>query len=56
MSFTDEEITYLRSQPLARIATVAPDGQPDVVAVGFKFDGTHSYVGGHDPVKTPEVP
>ncbi len=52
MSFTDEEITYLRSQRLARIATISPDGQPDVVAVGFEFDGTHFYVGGMDPVKT----
>ncbi|WP_428343099.1 pyridoxamine 5'-phosphate oxidase family protein [Mycobacterium sp.] len=30
MSFTDEEVAYLNSQPLGRIATVAPDGQPDV--------------------------
>ncbi len=53
MSFTDEEIAYLRSQPLARIATVAPDGQPDVAPVGFEFDGTYFYVGGHgDPGRT----
>ena len=52
MSFTDEEITYLRSQPLARIATVAPDGQPDLAPVGYEFDGTRFYVGGHDPAKT----
>ena len=32
MSFSDQE--------------VAPDGQPDVVPVGFEFDGTHLYVGG----------
>jgi pyridoxamine 5'-phosphate oxidase family protein len=52
MSFTDEEVAYLRSQPLARIATVAPDGQPDVAPVGFEFDGTHFYVGGRDPEST----
>ena len=52
MSFTDEEVAYLRSQPLARLATVAPDGQPDVVPVGFEFDGTHLYVGGLDPART----
>jgi pyridoxamine 5'-phosphate oxidase family protein len=52
MSFTDEETTYLRSQRLARIATVSPDGQPDVVPVGFEFDGTHVYVGGLDPART----
>lgn len=44
--FTDEEITYIRSQPLARFATVSADGQPDVAPVGFEFDGRHFYVGG----------
>jgi len=52
MSFTDEEVAYLRSQPLARLATVAPDGQPDVAPVGFEFDGTCLFVGGFDPVRT----
>jgi len=52
MSFTTEEIAYLRSQRLARIATVSADGQPDVVPVGYEYDGTHLYVGGMDPVKT----
>jgi pyridoxamine 5'-phosphate oxidase family protein len=52
MSFSDEEVAYLRSQRLARIATVSPDGQPDVVPVGYEFDGAHLYVGGIDPVKT----
>lgn len=52
MSFTDEEINYLRSQRLARIATVAPDGQPDVTAVGFDFDGAYFYVGTHATTKT----
>ena len=52
MSFTDEEIAYLRSQRLARIATASSDGQPDVVPVGYEFDGTHIYVGGLDPAKT----
>lgn len=52
MSFTDEEIAYLQSQRLARIATVAPDGQPDVSPVGFEFDGSHLYVGGLDLKRT----
>lgn len=52
MAFSDEEVAYLRSQRLARLATVAPDGQPDVVPVGFEFDGTHIYVGGMEPVNT----
>ena len=46
MSFTDEEIAYLRSQPLARLATLGSDEQPDVVPVAFEFDGTYFWVGG----------
>jgi pyridoxamine 5'-phosphate oxidase family protein len=52
MSFSDEEVAYLRSQRLARLATVAPDGQPDVVPVGFEFDGRYLYVGGMAPART----
>ncbi|WP_262699504.1 MULTISPECIES: PPOX class F420-dependent oxidoreductase [Streptomyces] len=52
MSFTEEEIRYLRSQQLARIATVSADDQPDVAPVGFEYDGTYLYVGGADPVRT----
>lgn len=52
MSFTEEEIAYLRTQRLARIATVAADGQPDVMPVGYQFDGKDFYVGGMNPVKT----
>ena len=52
MSFSDEELAYLRSQRLARIATVSRDGQPDAVPVGFEYDGTHLYIGGIDPVRT----
>nr|WP_307624010.1 PPOX class F420-dependent oxidoreductase [Nocardia lijiangensis] len=52
MSFTEEEVEYLRTQRLARVATVDPDGQPDVVPVGYEFDGTHIYIGGWDPVRT----
>jgi pyridoxamine 5'-phosphate oxidase family protein len=44
--FTDEETAYLRSQPIARLATVSASGQPDVVPVGFEFDGTCFFVGG----------
>jgi pyridoxamine 5'-phosphate oxidase family protein len=46
MSFTAEERDYLPSQPLARLATVADDGQPDVVPVGYEFDGSRFWVGG----------
>jgi pyridoxamine 5'-phosphate oxidase family protein len=46
VSFTDEEVAYLRSQPVARFASVGADQQPDVVPVAFEFDGTHFWVGG----------
>lgn len=52
MAFSDEEIGYIRSQRLARVATVSADGQPDVVPVGFEFDGTHFVIGGYDPGRT----
>ena len=46
VSFTDDEVSYLRSQPIARLASVGRDQQPDVVPVAFEFDGTHFWVGG----------
>ena len=46
MSFTDEEIAYLRSQPIARLATLGPGAQPDVVPLSFEFDGTYFWFGG----------
>ena len=46
MAFTDEELAYLSTQPLARLATVGPDGQPDVVPVAFEVDGSVLWVGG----------
>ncbi|MCL2541176.1 MAG: PPOX class F420-dependent oxidoreductase [Nocardioidaceae bacterium] len=52
MSFTDEEIAYIRSQRLMRVATVSDDGQPDVVPVGFELDGEQFYVGGYNPTNT----
>ena len=36
--FTKEEIEYLRSQTLSRLATVGPDGQPHVIPVTFWFN------------------
>jgi pyridoxamine 5'-phosphate oxidase family protein len=44
--FTDQQVAYLRSQGMARIATVAADGQPDVVPVAFEFDESAFWVGG----------
>ncbi|KAA3646100.1 MAG: PPOX class F420-dependent oxidoreductase [Chloroflexi bacterium] len=44
--FTQPEIEYLNAQPLARMATVSSQQQPDVAAVGFDFDGEYFYVSG----------
>lgn len=45
--FSEQELVFLRAQPLARIATVNDEGQPTVDAVGFEFDGARFYIGGH---------
>lgn len=55
--FTQNEIEYLKSQRLARIATAASTQQegsvqPDVVPVGFDFDGEYLYVGGMNLLKS----
>jgi pyridoxamine 5'-phosphate oxidase family protein len=48
--FTDEEIEYLNSQLLGRIATVNPDDQPHVVPVSFRYNAELDTIdiGGHD--------
>jgi pyridoxamine 5'-phosphate oxidase family protein len=43
--FPDNEIEYLKSQRLARLSTVSSRGQPDVVPVGFEFDGKYFWFG-----------
>lgn len=45
-TFSEKEIAYLKSQRLARIATVSANGDPDVAPVGFTFDGQHLLIGG----------
>ena len=51
--FTAEEIAYLLSQRLGRLATVGPDGQPHVVPVGFRYNPELDTIdiGGHDFAK-----
>jgi pyridoxamine 5'-phosphate oxidase family protein len=46
LAFSDDEVAYLRSQPVARLATVNADGGPDVVPVAFEVDDAHIWVGG----------
>lgn len=36
--FTPEEIAYLQSQRLGRLATIGKDGEPHVVPVGFRYN------------------
>ena len=51
--FTDEEIDYLNTQILGRLATVGPDGQPHAVAVSFRYNAQLDTIdiGGHDFAK-----
>ena len=44
--FTDDEKAFIKSQAIARISTVAPDGQPDVSPVSFIFEDDCFYIGG----------
>ncbi len=37
-SFTPQEIAYLQSQLLGRLATVGVDGDPHVVPAGFRYN------------------
>src|SRR5579859_5301752 len=36
--FTEKEIEYLLSQRLGRLATVRPDGTPQIAPVGFRYN------------------
>jgi pyridoxamine 5'-phosphate oxidase family protein len=36
--FTDKEIAYLLSQRLGRLATVRPEGKPQIAPVGFRYN------------------
>jgi pyridoxamine 5'-phosphate oxidase family protein len=50
--FTEKEITYIQSQPLARLATVSTSLQPDVAPVGFTWDGEKFFITGFDITRT----
>jgi len=51
--FTSDEISYLHSQMLGRLATVDPHGQPHVVPVAFRYNPELDTIdiGGHDFAK-----
>jgi pyridoxamine 5'-phosphate oxidase family protein len=44
---SEEEVKYLKTQRLARIASASPKGVPEVSPVGFEFDGKYFWVGSH---------
>jgi pyridoxamine 5'-phosphate oxidase family protein len=52
--FTAEEIAYLQSQRLGRLATVDEKGNPHVVPVGFRYNPEQESIdiGGHNIVPT----
>jgi pyridoxamine 5'-phosphate oxidase family protein len=43
--FNKGETEYLKSQFIARFATATNKGKPNVVPVGFEFDGRYFYIG-----------
>jgi pyridoxamine 5'-phosphate oxidase family protein len=52
--FTPEEIAYLQSQRLGRLATVSEKGEPHVVPVSFRYNPEQDSIdiGGHNIVST----
>ncbi len=52
--FTPEEIAYLQSQRLGRLATVSEKGELHVVPVGFRYNPEHESIdiGGHNIAPT----
>jgi pyridoxamine 5'-phosphate oxidase family protein len=42
--FSEEEIEYMASQRLGRVATVGPDGQPHVVPTSFRYNPEHDAI------------
>lgn len=52
--FTPEEVVYLQSQRLGRLATIDKKGDLHVVPVGFRYNGEEDTIdiGGHDIAHT----
>ncbi len=48
VTFSENEQSYLKSQPLGRLGTASKTGRPDVAVVSFDFDGQYFYVSGRD--------
>jgi pyridoxamine 5'-phosphate oxidase family protein len=52
ISYSKEEVKFLKESKLARLATVSPSGQPHVVPIGFEFDGEFFHFGGYHLTKS----
>jgi pyridoxamine 5'-phosphate oxidase family protein len=52
--FTEAELAYLKSQRLGRLATVNTNGEPQVAAVGFRYNPELDTIdiGGYDNANT----
>src|SRR5437764_13121045 len=52
--FTEAELAYLRTQRLGRLATVNERGEPQVAAVGFRYNPEFDTIdiGGYDMART----
>jgi pyridoxamine 5'-phosphate oxidase family protein len=42
--FTEKEIEYILSQRLGRLATIRPDGTPQIAPVGFHYNAEHDVI------------
>lgn len=51
-AFTELEAQFLAESFIGRIATASPDGQPHVVPVTYRFDGSTIAFGGWNLVKS----
>ena len=53
-TFTEAELAYLRTQRLGRLATVNERGEPQVAAVGFRYNPELDTIdiGGYDLTRT----
>jgi pyridoxamine 5'-phosphate oxidase family protein len=50
--FSEAEVGYLAENFIGRVATASAAGQPHVVPVGYRFDGSSITFGGLNLVKT----
>jgi len=46
--FREAEVEYLAENFIGRVATASPSGQPHVVPVGYRFDGSTITFGGRN--------